>query len=84
MKGIVLNMCLLFLFTAFCTAQKVTYSDVLNENSKDMYYHIIGKVNGNILILKAQSPKFAISIYQDDMVLKDKLILILFLLKLSI
>jgi hypothetical protein len=73
MKGIVLNICLLFLFTAFCTAQQITYSDVLNENSKDMYYHIIGKVNGNILILKAQSPKFAVSIYQDDMVLKDKI-----------
>ena len=73
MKGLVLNMCLLFLLTAFSTAQQITYSDVLNENSKDMSYHIIGKVSGNILILKAQSPKFAISIYQDDMVLKDKI-----------
>jgi hypothetical protein len=72
MKGL-LYTCLLFLLPFFSLAQQITYSDVLNENSRDMYYHIIGKVSGNILILKNQPNKYSVSIYQANMELKDKI-----------
>ncbi len=73
MKGILFNICLLFLLPVFCTAQQITYSDVVKDDSRQMNYHIIGRVSGNILVFKDQSSKYAVSIYQDDMVLKEKI-----------
>lgn len=70
-----LYICFMFLLPAFSNAQQVTFSDVVNENSKNMYYHIIGKVSGNILILKDQPNKYSVSIYQNDMQLKEKVTL---------
>ena len=72
MKGILFNICLLFLLPVFSIAQQITYSDVLKDDSREMNYHIIGKVSGNILVFKDQSSKYAVSIYQDDMTLKEK------------
>ena len=75
MKGIILNISLLLLLPLFSFAQKITYSALVNENSRDMDFEILGKVSGNILIFKNQSSKYAISVYQEDMVLKDKVVL---------
>ena len=72
MKGIALNMCLLFLLPVLSFAQKISYSDVLKENSRDMDFEIIGKVSGNILVFKNQSSRYAVSIYQGEMNLKEK------------
>ena len=72
MKGIALNICLLFLLPVVAFAQKISYSDVLKENSRDMDFEIIGKVSGNILVFKNQSSKYAVSVYQGEMDLKEK------------
>ena len=72
MKGICIYISLLFLLPLSSPAQKITYSALIKEsNSID----ILGKVNGNILILKDQRSKYAIYIYQDEMVLKEKVTL---------
>ena len=72
MKGIVLNIYLIFLLPVFSFAQQIVYSDVLKENSRDMDFEIIGKVNGNILVFKNQTSKYAVSVYQGEMDLKEK------------
>ena len=63
---------LLFLLPVFSFAQKISYSNVLKENSRDMNFEIIGKINGNILIFKNVSSRYAVSVYQGDMELKEK------------
>ena len=69
MKVIYRNICFVFLLPLFSSAQKITYSALIKENSP---INILGKVSGNILILKDQRAKYAIYSYQDDMVLKEK------------
>ena len=73
MKGFILKTCLLLLLPVFSFAQQIVYSDVLKENSRDMDFEIIGKVSGNILVFKNQTSRYAVSIYQGDMDLKDKI-----------
>ena len=73
MKGIFVNICLLFLVPAICFSQKITFSDVLKENSREMDFEIIGKVSGNILVFKNVSSSYAVSIYQGDMDMKEKI-----------
>ena len=73
MRGILFYICLFFLLPVSSTAQQITYSDVLKDDSREMNYHIIGKVSGNILVFKDQSSKYSVSIYQNDMTLKDKI-----------
>ncbi|CAN5583869.1 hypothetical protein BH11BAC5_BH11BAC5_36280 [soil metagenome] len=72
MKGRVLFIAMLFLLPLFSLAQKISYSDVLKENSRDMDFEIVGKISGNILVFKNVSSRYAISIYQGDMELKEK------------
>lgn len=72
MKGIVLNIYFILLLPVFSFAQQIVYSDVLKENSRDMDFEIIGKVSGNILVFKNQTSKYAVSIYQGEMDLKEK------------
>jgi hypothetical protein len=63
---------LLLLLPLSSLAQKITYSALIKESST---IEILGKVNGNILILKDQRNKYAIYIYQEEMVLKEKVAL---------
>ena len=67
--------CLLFsilLFHLVSTGQRISYSAPENEDAKTVDFEIIGKVGGNILVFKSlRSSKF-ISIYDNDMALKDK------------
>lgn len=72
MKGIFVNICLLFLVPVISFSQKISFSDVLKENSREMDFEIIGKVGGNILVFKNVSTSYAVSIYQGDMDLKEK------------
>jgi hypothetical protein len=72
MKERVLFIAMLFLLPLFSLAQKISYSDVLKENSRDMDFEIVGKLSGNILVFKNVSSRYAISIYQGDMELKEK------------
>ena len=73
MKEIFVNICLLFLAPAICFSQKITFSDVLKENSREMDFEIIGKVSGNILVFKNVSSSYAVSIYKGDMDMKEKI-----------
>lgn len=54
------------------SAQTLTYSDVSEENTRDMNFEILGKVNGNFMVFKNQRAKYAISIYRPNMELKDR------------
>ncbi len=73
MKGFFLGIGVFFLFPLCSVAQKITYSDVLKESVRDLNFEILGKVSSNILIFKNQSSRYAISMYQNDMELKDKI-----------
>ena len=75
MKGIFFIICFFILFPIIAISQQISYSDVLKESSRsrEMNFEIIGKVNNNILVFKNQSAKYAISIYQGQMDLKDKI-----------
>ncbi len=72
MKGFIINLYFLLLLPAFSFAQQIVYSDVLKENSRDMDFEIIGKINGNILVFKNQTSRYAVSVYQGEMDLKEK------------
>ena len=75
MKGIFFTICFFALIPILAVSQQISYSDVLKESSrsKEMNFEIIGKINGNILVFKNQSAKYAVSIYQGQMDLKDKI-----------
>ena len=73
MKGIIVNLYLLLLLPVCSFAQQIVYSDVLKENSREMDFEIIGKLNGNILVFKNQASHYAVSVYQGEMDLKDKI-----------
>ena len=53
-------------------AQTITYSDPGNEDSRSTNFEIIGKVSGNILVYKDIRTRHSISVYDNDMTLKDK------------
>ncbi|MGG9970331.1 hypothetical protein ACQ33O_00950 [Ferruginibacter sp. SUN002] len=66
------------LFIAYCllpvvgNAQRITYTEPLANDNRDINFEIIGKVKSNILVFKNIRFKYAISVYNDSMVLKDK------------
>jgi hypothetical protein len=55
------------------TAQKVTYSDYDRDDSKDMNFEIIGKMNGNFLIYKNVRWRHRITILDNEMGLKENI-----------
>ncbi len=55
------------------TAQKVTYSDYDRDDSKDMNFEIIGKMNGNFLIYKNIRWRHRITILDNEMGLKENI-----------
>jgi hypothetical protein len=59
-------------FALQVSAQKITYADPVREDSKDINFEVIGKIKGNILIFKNVRWKYAISVYDDNMQLKEK------------
>jgi len=71
MKSLIFSITVLFLLpvTAFC--QRVTYSDFEQEDSRDINFEIIGKMNGNLLVYKNIRWKHKINIFGDDMKIKE-------------
>jgi hypothetical protein len=65
--------CLLcvFLFVA-AQAQKITYSEPEREDNRRTNFEIIGKVGNNILVFKGNRGDNAISVYNNDMKLVDR------------
>ncbi len=51
--------------------QQVTYSDYEQEDSRDINFEIIGKMNGNFLVYKKVKWRHKISIFGDDMKTKE-------------
>ena len=71
MKKIVVCLLLLLHFGAL-NAQKVVYSQPDKEDTRQSNFDIIGKVSGNILIYKSIRNNYAISVYDTDMKLKER------------
>ena len=64
------------LFSTLCFAQKITYSEIQKEDSRDMSFDIIGKIKENIFIFKNARYKYNLSVYNaEDMELKEKVAL---------
>ncbi|MEI8059651.1 MAG: hypothetical protein WCG67_05790 [Ferruginibacter sp.] len=60
---------LAFPIVLFC--QNVVYSDFDQEDSRDINFEIIGKMNGNVLVYKNIKWRHKISILGDDMQIKE-------------
>jgi len=54
------------------TAQRITYSDPEKMDDRDINFDIIGKMNGNFLVYKNVRWRHAISIYDNEMLLKER------------
>jgi hypothetical protein len=60
----------MFSYQAF--SQQITYSVPESEDGRTLDFDIIGKVGGNFLVYKDIRNKYAISVYDNSMKLKDK------------
>ena len=63
---------LLVAFSSISTAQKITYSEAEREDSRRTDFEIIGKVGQNILVFKNNRNENAISVYNQDMKLLER------------
>ena len=72
MKGII-YLSYFLLFSTLSFAQKITYSEIQKEDSRDMSFDIIGKIKENVFIFKNARYKYNLSVYNaEDMDLKEK------------
>ena len=62
---------LIFLLPLTVMCQQVTYSDYEQEDSRDINFEVIGKMNGNFLVYKNAKWRHKISIFGDDMKTKE-------------
>lgn len=53
------------------SAQKITYSDILKNDRKDMNFEILGKFAGNFLVYKNYQQMPFITVYDNNMLLKE-------------
>lgn len=60
-----------FFFSAASQAQQVTYSEIDREDSKDINFEIIGKMNSKILVYKNIRWKHKIAVYDNEMKLAE-------------
>lgn len=67
MNRICLILCFLLLIPAFISAQSIKFSDYDREDSRDMNFEIIGKLNNRILVYKNVRSNHKINIYDNDM-----------------
>jgi hypothetical protein len=72
MKGIIYIASLLLL--PICSfAQRITFSETQKEDSRDINFDVVGKMNNNIMVFKNAKWKYAVSVYSaEDMSLKEK------------
>jgi hypothetical protein len=64
-------LCVLFLNIA-ARSQQIAYSEPEREDSRNVNFEIIGKVSGNIVVYKNNRSDNALSIYETDMKLKQR------------
>src|ERR1044072_5220738 len=67
--------CLLavIIFPLFLYAQKITYSQPEKDDVRSVEFDIIGKIDNNYLVYKRIRNTYAISIYDNEMKLADKI-----------
>lgn len=53
------------------TAQRITYAEILNDDSRNMSFEILGNFNDNYLIYKNNDRKHRVTVYGNDMTIKD-------------
>lgn len=73
MKGLKTLFLLLLLAPVFLQAQQIVFSEPAREDTRDMNFDIIGRVNKNILIFKNLRQRYTLNVYNDSMILKDKI-----------
>lgn len=71
MKRYILILSYLF-FLLRADAQRINYSEIDKDDYRQMNFEIIGKVGGSIHVYKNYKNKNEISVYDNDMKLKDK------------
>lgn len=67
--------CLLFFMMALplvSICQRITYTEPEREDGRSLNFEIIGKVSGNFLVYKNIRSNYAVSVYDDDMGLKQR------------
>jgi hypothetical protein len=63
---------LLILWSGALMAQKVTYTEPEKDDYKSTEFEIIGKVQGNILVYKSDRGNYVMSVYDNDLQLKER------------
>jgi hypothetical protein len=72
MKGIIYVTFLLLLST-LSFSQRITYSEPLREDNRDINFDIIGRMKNNVVVFKNVRYKYALTVYNlNDMSLKEK------------
>ncbi len=74
MKNIIIFF-ILSLITHESFSQQITYTKPEYEDVRTVDFEIIGKVSSNFLVYKNIRNKYAISVYDNDMKLKDRVVL---------
>jgi hypothetical protein len=74
MKRIPFYLCSLVIWAFVTTtqAQRIQYTEPEREDSRNMDFEVVGKVSGNVLVYKNVRTKHAISVYDTDMKLKER------------
>lgn len=70
-RSLVIGLCVVCL-PVLTWAQRITYSEPERDDSRNTEFEIIGKVGGNILVYKNNRGSYAMSVYDNDMRLKDR------------
>lgn len=60
------------IISPYIFAQQINYSSPENDDIRSLDFDIIGKVSGNYLVYKHIRNNFAVSVYDNDMKLKDR------------
>lgn len=62
---------LLIFLSVQLSAQKIIYSDIINEDNREINFEILGKVGNNYVIYKNVRWKHMLAVYNENMILKD-------------
>lgn len=62
----------MMMFPVLAMCQRISYSAPENQDSRTIDFDIIGKVSGNFLVYKNTRNRFDISVYDNDMALKER------------
>jgi len=72
MKLKILVVLVTYLFPFVCSSQRITYSEAEREDSRALDFEVIGKVSNNFLVYKNIRNKYAVSVYDNEMKLKER------------